>query len=208
MASMKTNCRGVWGLLNVHKNVSIEEFEFQEDSLISKIGESVRFESNITFREHPFSVWIRLGFLVGQRLVTSFVDQRWLVVEGSDNCQIVEFDSLIELIVFTSPAPERIRIAVNSLKISGRKCGYSSKMTSRCRSKSIRISRIKLLVFRMHSINELVCHTCNCPNNRSKKTFDEAFRLPDMCMDCCHLLVENRHRERWNTEIVLVAAPR
>ena len=78
------------------------------ESLIFQIEEPVGFEPDVAFSENLFPVWIRLGFLVGLRLVAGFVDQQWLLVEGPHNRQIIEFDTLIQLIIFSAPTPEII----------------------------------------------------------------------------------------------------
>jgi hypothetical protein len=78
------------------------------ESLIFQIEEPVGFEPDVAFSENLFPVWIGLGFLVGLRLVAGFVDQQWLLVEGPHNRQIIEFDTLIQLIIFSAPTPEII----------------------------------------------------------------------------------------------------
>lgn len=103
-----------------HKNPSIKEFKFQIESLILKIDQSVSLKSDFPFREHSFPVRIRFGFLMRQGPVVSFMNERWLVIEGSNNRQIVISYPLIELVVFPAPAPKRIGISVDFLEISGR----------------------------------------------------------------------------------------
>ncbi len=105
-------------LLDIHENVSVKRFELQIESLVFQIEEPVGFEPDVTFSEDLFPVWIGLVFFVGLRLVAGFVDQQRLLVEGPHNRQIVVFDTLKQLIIFSTPSPERIRIAVDSLKIS------------------------------------------------------------------------------------------
>lgn len=78
------------------------------ESLIFQIEEPVGFEPDVAFSENLFPVWIGLGFLVGLRLVAGFMDQQRLLVEGPHNRQIIEFDTLIQLIIFSAPTPEII----------------------------------------------------------------------------------------------------
>jgi hypothetical protein len=106
--------------MDIHENVSVKRFELQIESLVFQIGEPVGFEPDVAFSQDLFPVWIGLVFLMGLRLVAGFVDQQRLLVEGPHNRQIVEFDTQIQLIIFSAPTPERIRIAVDSLEIS---CG-------------------------------------------------------------------------------------
>lgn len=98
--------------------MGVKRFELQIESLVFQIEEPVGFEPDVAFSEDLFPVRIGLGFLVGLRLVAGFVDQQRLLVEGPRNRQIVEFDTLVQLIVFSAPTPERIRIAVDSLEIN------------------------------------------------------------------------------------------
>jgi len=57
--------------LNINKNKSIKGFELEIKSLVSKIDQSVSFESAGTFFYDLHPVRIGRGFFVGKRLVTS-----------------------------------------------------------------------------------------------------------------------------------------
>ena len=110
-----TGCR-----TNIHPDVSIKQLSLQSKSFVSEIGETVAFVSDDAFLEQTESIRIGFSFRMGQTLVFSQMDQRRLVVKGSRHRHVVEFDALVQLIVFATPAPEYVGIAVEILKIMDR----------------------------------------------------------------------------------------